>query len=406
MIDCGYVRRYAAGSFRRIYFRLVVEAAFRFMLIRHSAMNSTRISRAAGPIGRMSWLLGTIVSITAILTMGRVDAENLPNPSPLFESGDLLELRIEAPFATIRKSRGEQREYFPAMLTYRDEVGQEHRVDLRLRTRGKSRNDREVCRFPPLLLNFPRKSMGGTLMEGENRLKLVTHCGTSSASEQYVLLEYLSYRAMNIFSSASLRVRLAEITYFDNERNREVTKRKAFLIEDVDRMAGRVGMTRVTSAEVSWLGYDQRALNFFDLFQYFVGNTDWSVSRGPPGDSCCHNSIPMVREDGQMIPVAYDFDATGIVNAPYAVPSEKLPIRTVRQRLYRGFCQPEEIVQENLERFLGERDVILKLFRDQQGLRKDKSRSAGAYIDDFYEIISDPDSLRRDILDQCRSPEH
>jgi hypothetical protein len=340
--------------------------------------------------------------IVLIPAIGRVDAENPPNPSPLFQSDELLELRIEAPFAKVRKSRDEQREYFPAALVYRDEAGQEVRLKFRLRTRGKSRSDPEVCSFPPLLLNFPRKSLGGTLLDGENRLKLVTHCGTSSANEQYVLLEYLSYRAMNIFSDASLRVRLAEVTYYDDERNREIGQKKAFLIEDVGRMTGRVGMTRVDAAQVNWEDYDQQALNFFALFQFFIGNTDWSVSRGPPGDSCCHNSIPLVREDDQMIPLAYDFDATGMVNAPYAVPPESLRIRSVRQRLYRGFCQPEEIVQESLERFRVEREAILTLFRDQPGLSKAKIRSASAYIDDFYEIIDDPEKLRGKILDRCR----
>ena len=170
-------------------------------------------------------------------------------------------------------------------------------------------------------------------------------------------------------------------------------------------MAGRVEMTRVETAEVNWEKYDQRALTFFALFQFFIGNTDWSVSRGPPDDHCCHNSIPLVRKDDQMIPVAYDFDATGMVNAPYAVPPDKLPIRSVRQRLYRGFCQPEEVVQDNLERFRGEHDAILALFRDQPGLSKEKFRSASAYIDDFYQTIDGPEKVRRKFLDRCRGRE-
>jgi hypothetical protein len=343
--------------------------------------------------------------IMPILAIDRVDAENPPNPSPLFRSDELLELRIEAPFAKVTKSRNEQREYFPAVLSYRDKAGEEVRLNLRLRTRGKSRSDPAVCSFPPLLLDFSRKSLDETLLDGENRLKLVTHCGTSSANTQYVLLEYLIYRTMNIFSDASLRVRLADVTYYDNERNRETGNKKAFLIEDIGRMAGRVGVTRVDASQVDWKKYEQQALNFFTLFQFFIGNTDWSVSRGPPGDGCCHNSIPLLEADDQMVPVAYDFDATGMVNAPYALPSSNLPIRSVRQRFYRGYCQPEEVVQDNLHRFRVKRAAILTLFRGQPGLSKAKVRSATAYIDNFYKIINDPKKLRRKILDHCRGPE-
>ena len=47
----------------------------------------------------------------------------------------------------------------------------------------------------------------------------------------------------------------------------------------------------------------------------------------------------MARADGVLVPIPYDFDATGIVNPPYALPAAGLSIRNVRVRLYRGQCR-------------------------------------------------------------------
>ena len=85
--------------------------------------------------------------------------------------------------------------------------------------------------------------------------------------------------------------------------------------------------------------YEPEALALLDVFQYLIGNTDWSAFAGPRGEDCCHNVVPYVRADGTFVPVAYDFDASGIVNPPHAAPDQRLPIRNVRQRLYRGRCR-------------------------------------------------------------------
>ena len=39
-----------------------------------------------------------------------------------------------------------------------------------------------------------------------------------------------------------------------------------------------------------------------------------------------------------LAPVPYDFDFSGLVDAPYAGPPEGIPVETVRDRIYRGYC--------------------------------------------------------------------
>ena len=47
----------------------------------------------------------------------------------------------------------------------------------------------------------------------------------------------------------------------------------------------------------------------------------------------------LLRAPGALLtPVPYDFDYSGLVDAPYAVPPEGIPVENVRQRNYRGYC--------------------------------------------------------------------
>ncbi len=57
------------------------------------------------------------------------------------------------------------------------------------------------------------------------------------------------------------------------------------------------------------------------LFQYMVGNTDWSAVRSGPDDRCCHNVAVFSGDGGASNSVVpFDFDQAGLVDAPYAVP--------------------------------------------------------------------------------------
>ncbi|MFC2096584.1 hypothetical protein ACFLQ3_02680 [Bacteroidota bacterium] len=44
-----------------------------------------------------------------------------------------------------------------------------------------------------------------------------------------------------------------------------------------------------------------------------------------------------------LIPVPYDFDFAGLVNADYANPAEVLDIENVTERYFLGLCRPNSI---------------------------------------------------------------
>ena len=319
----------------------------------------------------------------------------------LFGTDEPLALTLSAPFNTVfRQREDEDRQFQEAKLAYRDAAGVDVAVPLRVRVRGKSRA--AVCDFPPLLLNFRTAELVGTAFEGEDRLKLVTHCKASATYDEYLQLEYLSYKVWSLVSATSLRARLVEVGYFDAERERELGKRPGILLEDEDRFGERHGLTKFEGPTIARAKYDAQSLVLLEVFQYFLGNTDWSATQGPAGADCCHNVVPYVRADGVMVPVPYDFDSAGLVNAPHALPDERLPIRTVRQRLYRGPCHTADELAPSFERFREQRASILALFGEQSGLSAKVAAGARAYVEGFYAILDDPKQREDAFFDACR----
>ena len=347
-------------------------------------------------------------SIVACLASALVGVASQPSEAQVIEARPVgalfaddapLTLRLEAPFATVKRSAADP-QYSPGRLSYVGPDGATVTADLRVRVRGKSRL--QACSFPPLLLNFRTRNLDNTLLEGENQLKLVTHCEPREANAQWVHLEYLAYRVLNLVTDASLRARPVEVTYFDTEREREVATGPGILLEDEERFAERQNWHPIKEQTLKRARYDQSALALVGAFQYFIGNTDWSALQPSNGTSeCCHNVVPLARDDGVLLPIVYDFDASGIVDTSYALPDERLGINSVRQRLYRGTCLDPAALQASLEPFLTHRLTIRALYESYPKLTKRSRESALTYIDQFYEVLADPKRLERAFRSGC-----
>jgi hypothetical protein len=318
----------------------------------------------------------------------------------LFTSAEPLVLRLEAPFTTILNTRTKP-EYQDATLKFQD-AGGERSLSLRIRVRGKSRV--QACEFPPLLLNFKTSELVGTVFEGEDKLKLTTHCKTTSLHDQYIRLEYLSYRALNLLTDVSLRARPVTVTYYDAQRKRVVAEqRPGFFVEEDERFAKRMGLQGVDVERIDRARYDRDALGLVDMFEYFIGNTDWSATAGPKGSHCCHNVLPFQRADGMLVPVPYDFDSSGIVDVSYALPDQRLRITSVRQRLYRGVgCNAATELEAQLAKFDAVRPQLFELFSASSGLDKSSAAGATSYVQEFFAVRADPKKVERAFRQGCK----
>ena len=209
---------------------------------------------------------------------------------PLFTSHEVLELRIEAPLSTIFDDRDQDSEYHPGTLSYVDPRGDSVVLDMRAKTRGNFRLKERICGFPNLHINFRRRQVENTMFAGQNRVSIVAHCRDEKPEyEQATLEEYLIYRTFNLLTDRSVRVRLARATYIDTDGKRGSLSRYMFLLEPFDMVAARYGWEVLKVPAAAPSAHDRFGLALVEVFQFLIGNTDWSPFQKSTNGSCCHN---------------------------------------------------------------------------------------------------------------------
>ncbi len=341
----------------------------------------------------------TLPAVAALGLLAGLQSAAAAEPDPLFAGTGLVAVTIEAPFSQIHSDRSEEAEYQPGVLTYIEADGSRVSLDVGLKPRGIFRRQAEICEYPPLRLNFKKSQVAGTLFAGQDKLKLVTECTSRNEAKQFVLKEYLAYRIFNQITERSFRARLLEVTYA--EAGGKTRTAPAFLIEHEDAMARRSGaavqeMVRIRPSEL-----DPTHTNLVELFQYLIGNTDFSMTSGAQ-DACCHNVVPIAETPGTYYIVPYDFDFAGLVAPRYAQPNPKLGIRSVKQRLYRGMCVTAHGLEASAAIFNEARPSIDAEIAAVPGLTDWAARAVRKYIDGFYSTINDPRRMNKRLRDKCR----
>ena len=317
-----------------------------------------------------------------------------------------IRFRLESNLTALKKQRGDNPQYMEGTVSYlhEEETGS---IDVRIKARGNFRRKRSSCSFPPYWLNFKKKQVVETPFAGLNKVKVVSHCrDTKKPFEPYVYKEYLLYKTYNLLTDYSFRVRWAEIEYVDaKKRKKDPETFSAFLIEHVDAFAKRHRAKQFEERYVLPSIYDAELLCLAGLFQYFAGNSDFSFFAST--DECCHNGkvFYLKSDPSTMIPVPYDFDLTGMVNAPYAVVNPKLPIESVRERLYRGSRTTNEVFYKTIELFKDKEEEIMDLWENADLLPDKVKAEAIDYIREFYAVLDDPEQLRIRIINKARSTE-
>lgn len=318
---------------------------------------------------------------------------------PLFASTDDLDIVIEAPMRTLVRGKNDRPEV-EGTIQYTGANGELVSIGMTLTSRGHSRL--EYCSFPPLSLNLKRKQAEGTLFEGQNKLKIVTHCKNGDLHERYLQQEFGIYRAFNLLTDESFRVRWLNITYRDTDRDNKEDLRTAFFIESDGEVATRAGLEKLKPDQIEPEQLDPAYANRYSVFQLMIANTDWSMKKGPSGEGCCHNGKVLIEPGSTSgwIVLPYDFDQAGLIYTKYSLPAEALGIRTVKQRVFRGRCSNLVALDETIAAFNENRPEIEAAL--QSKVEKSNSRkSMTKYVDGFYEIINDPKKKQKQIVDDC-----
>lgn len=351
-------------------------------------------------------LLGVLLTLTAVSPSASGnppgdDFDGYSGIAPLFAKTSPLEVTIEVPLSTLMRDRPEE-EYLSGTFSFTGDDGTERTLDLGVRTRGNYRRQEEHCDFAPIQLNFRKKQVADTILAGQDKLKLVTHCQSGKPyAEQLVLREYLAYRFLHLMTSKSFGVRLFRINYVDTEGAKPLAK-IGFVIEDDDDVARRNGMHSVKTGDIPSTDLDRGQQNLINVFQYMIGNTEYSLFVAEPGKFCCHNSKLMSAAIGApFTPLPYDFDFAGMVNARYAQPNPKYDLKSVRQRLYKGLCENNDLLPDTLQRFIDKKDAIYSIVDELELLSSRGRRDVTGYLDAFYDRIVRPKTVRRRFISKC-----
>ena len=314
----------------------------------------------------------------------------------LFSANEAIEFVLEADWRELDRDRSQETEERPGRVLWIGPDGAVITIPIEVKTRGTYRLQKSTCYFPPVRLDFPSVGTEGTVFQGQDKLKVVTHCRDRDNYEQNVLEEYLAYRIYSLLTDISFRVRPARITYVDSSGRTDPITRMAFLIENQNAMADRVGgrIMDVPGAPPAHFQQDQAALMY--IFQFMIGNTDWAMIR-------FHN-LKTLGVGRDYFPVPYDLDWSGLVDAPYAGPHPRLAsvIDSVRERLYMGWCNDAIDYKAAFARFKEKREAILALPRSVPGLSEENQRWAVGYLESFYGIIDSESAARVQIQNSCR----
>jgi hypothetical protein len=324
----------------------------------------------------------TLISLCCLMGGLTNPAQANQQISPLFASDDPMRIVLEMDMAQVLNDAGDDPQYRHAQLIHMMPDNKIHTFSIKIKARGQTRRIKQVCEFPPLKLNFDKDATDNSIFEGQNKLKMVTHCRNNDEFENFAVLEYLAYKTFNQITDMSYRVRMVEVTYRDTQQNYPDMVKSGFIIEDDDLMAERLG-GKISEKKI-WSPDSclQESVDLFSLFQFMIGNTDWWIHRR-------HNVDLVELADGSLVPIPFDFDYAGIINTPYAIPSPSMPIKSVEDRFFKGTCKSATSYTEALHTIVKQREEILAVFENTALLDKKFKRRAVRYMENSLYILSD-----------------
>jgi hypothetical protein len=323
----------------------------------------------------------------ALLAAGNAKGQNTAiDKVKFFEDTTILAATITTNMRALFNHKNKTGISFPARFSTTLADGTVVDEPVSLQVRGHFRKD--YCYIPPLKVSF--KSKDNKIMKPLGSLKLVSQCSSAAFSETYLLSEFLVYKIYNLITNMSFRVRLLKLSITDSSAKKKPINEYAFFLEDNKDLAKRNNCKDWKKPDANGQGIDRHQMIIVSMFEYMIGNTDWSVLAG-------HNiNLLLSKTDSfqHFYPVPYDFDYSGLVNTSYAVPDPRLNISTVRERLYRGYSPIMQELDETLAVFKNQKNNMYSLIENFQLLNARDKKELISYLDEFFDIINQPNRAK------------
>jgi hypothetical protein len=311
----------------------------------------------------------------------------------LFESDEVLDITLKLDISTFKKKKPDV-DYLDAVLSYYTEATDSVESKIKLRARGNFRKN--LCDFPPVSLNFSKNDSSGGEFSGINKMKLVTYC--KRGYQEYVLRECLVYKLYNILTDNSFKVRLLRITYINTAKDGKPLTEFGFVIEPIESLENRTKTVEIKNVYLTQKNVDNAVMNRMAIFNYMVGNTDWSV---PIRHNVLLMSSPESKNRDRAIAVPFDFDFSGIVGSDYASPFEGLGIETIKDRRYLGVCRTREEYVASLVEFKEKEEEFYKTINEFPYLSPKSKKEMIIYLKSFFVKIDKRNTIADYLMNDC-----
>lgn len=350
-------------------------------LLRHSYQKNIRMMNLTKAV--------VCTGIWAIIVFGsglRAACQSAISSFDDFAAIDSLSIEIETDAKKLSRLRDNQ-QWFSATMRVFSGKKLISTQPAEVKSRGKTRL--EICGFPPLRLR-PVSGSG-------TALKIVSDCNRTNDGESVVLREHLMYMLYQALTPESFRTVLFDVIVKQSGSSKPFYRSVAILIEDDETLARRLGGKEFNPSVMSPSGIDSTCLDRLCMFQFMIGNTDWSIYN--------RHNIKLIKKESErkIIAIPYDFDYAGAVGADYAVPASGLPIQSVQERYYFGLCRPEADVRRMVLFFQSHRQDIINTCGQYRALPSGARQQVARYIAVFFELLDDPKAVHAQITAHCNN---
>ena len=293
---------------------------------------------------------------------------------------DILEVDIELKLEELL-SDWRSEDSFEAVFSFTDLQGGEQVWKTKVEIRGKYR--RTKCKeMPPLRLNFKKGDLKEVGLAKFDDLKLVTQCvDDPKEAKQLLLKEYLAYKIYNEITDFSYRVQFVKINFKDTETG--ISKLQyGFLIEDTAQLRDRLNAEKYdNNFGINKDQLDEASYSNMALFQYMIGNGDWSVLE-------TSRNVKLVSKENKLIPVPYDFDFSAMVNAGYANTDLNYNSRLIKAKDLAETSKDINDLKGCLELFNRKKNAIIQLVKGSKLIKRADRRKIIDSINAFYRDIN------------------
>ncbi len=330
-------------------------------------------------------LIGLLVLLFPLLLAARPVTEK-QSLFDILEHKTMLKVTLEMDLEAVLGNRRNTAEH-PAVFSFTDAEGGLQEWNTKVKLRGKFR--RVKCEaMPPLKLNFKKGDLKAAGLAKFDDFKLVTHCVADDRQARELLLkEYLAYKLYHQLTEESFRVQFLQITYRDSKSGSKDTQ-WGFLIEDTAQLRARLGAEKWENPlGIDSVYLDAKQLQRVALFQYMIGNMDWSIRAA--------RNIKVMERDGMALIVPYDFDFSAFVDAPYRVvdTSHSVDGTTGEHQAYLTSMADRESLEPAWSQFVTEKEAMLELIKDCKMLRFSERRHLMQFIQTFFDRVETQQSV-------------